>query len=124
MKANVHRVARNEFDTTFMLTFISNVCNIHVYSSMGGDSMITKYIDSAMRRAIYEKLEDGTYWGEIPLCPGTNACKPTLLECQDELRSVLEDWILLSLQDGDVLPVIDGIDLNRRHQDEPEVVSV
>ncbi|MFQ6093368.1 MAG: type II toxin-antitoxin system HicB family antitoxin [bacterium] len=86
--------------------------------------MLTEYLDKAMRRAVYEKLKDGTYWGEIPVCPGTNACKPTLLECQEELRSVLEDWILLSLQDGDELPVIDGIDLNRKPKDEPEVVPV
>ncbi|UCE18870.1 MAG: type II toxin-antitoxin system HicB family antitoxin [Gemmatimonadota bacterium] len=86
--------------------------------------MLTEYINKVMKRAVYEKLEDGTYWGEIPVCPGTNACKPTLIECQEELRSVLEDWILLSLQDGDELPVIDGIDLNRKPRDEREVVSV
>ena len=86
--------------------------------------MLTEYINRVMKRAVYEKLEDGTYWGEIPVCPGTNSCKPTLLECQEELRSVLEDWILLSLQDGDELPVIDGIDLNRKPRDEREVVSV
>ena len=86
--------------------------------------MLTEYIVRVMSKAIYERLEDGTYWGEIPLCPGTNACKPTLLECQEELRSVLEDWILLSLQDGDELPVIDSIDLNRKKEYEPEMVSV
>ena len=86
--------------------------------------MLTEYIKKSMKHAVYENLEDGTYWGEIPVFPGTNACKPTLLECQEELRSVLEDWILLSLQDGDELPVIDGIDLNRRPKDEREVVSV
>ncbi|MCK4488138.1 MAG: type II toxin-antitoxin system HicB family antitoxin [Desulfobacterales bacterium] len=86
--------------------------------------MISAYIERAMSKAIYEKLEDGSYWGEIPQCPGTNACKPTLRECQEELRSVLEDWILLSFQDGDELPVIDGIDLNKRALDERKIASL
>lgn len=77
-----------------------------------------------MGKAIYEKLEDGTYWGEIPECPRTNACKSTLKECRKELRSVLEDWILLSLHDGDELPVIDGIDLNKRSLDGRKVASL
>ena len=78
--------------------------------------MITDYIEKAMEKAVYEKLEDGTYWGEIPICPGTNACKPTLAECQKELREVLEEWILISLQDGDELPIIEGINLNRKKE--------
>jgi hypothetical protein len=28
--------------------------------------MLTKYIEAAMRRAGYEKIEDGTYFGTIP----------------------------------------------------------
>lgn len=86
--------------------------------------MISNYIEKAMGKAIYEKLEDGSYWGEIPECPGTNACKSTLNECQEELRSVLEGWILLSLHDNDELPVIDGIDLNNRGPDERKVASL
>ena len=37
----------------------------------------------------------------------------TLRECEDELRSTLEDWILLGLKLGHSLPVIDNIDLNK-----------
>ena len=33
--------------------------------------MLTIYIHKAMSKAAYEKLEDGTYSGEIPDCPGT-----------------------------------------------------
>lgn len=32
----------------------------------------------------------------------------------EELRSTLEDWLLLGLQLGHELPVIDGLDLNRK----------
>jgi len=39
-----------------------------------------------------------------------------LRQCERELRSVLEDWILLGLRLGHRLPKLAGIDLNRgRH---------
>jgi predicted RNase H-like HicB family nuclease len=75
--------------------------------------MLTRYIEEAMKQAVYEKLEDGTYWGEIPICPGTNAHAKILSTCQGELREVVEEWILQNLQDGVPLPVIAEIDLNR-----------
>jgi hypothetical protein len=38
----------------------------------------------------------------------------TLEECREELQSTLEDWLLLGLQLGHRLPVIEGINLNRK----------
>jgi len=32
--------------------------------------------------------------------------------CRDVLREVLEEWLILKLRDGDLLPKIGGIDLN------------
>ena len=75
--------------------------------------MLTEYIRKAMGRAVYEKLEDGTYSGEIPECPGTIAFGRTLQECQAELQSVLEGWLLVKIRHGDSLPVIGGLDLNK-----------
>lgn len=74
--------------------------------------MLSEYIEKAMEKAVYEILEDGTHAGEIPDCSGTIAFGKTLAECQKELRSVLEDWILIGLRHGHELPVIEGIDLN------------
>jgi hypothetical protein len=37
----------------------------------------------------------------------------TLRECEEELRSTLEDWILVGLKLKHPLPVIADIDLNR-----------
>jgi hypothetical protein len=37
----------------------------------------------------------------------------TLKGCQEELRSTLEDWVLLGLKLGHRLPVLAGIDLNK-----------
>lgn len=75
---------------------------------------LTGYIESAMAQATYDKLEDGTYGGRIPACTGVVAFGTTLRECEDELRSTLEDWILVGLKLGHPLPVIARIDLNKR----------
>ena len=74
--------------------------------------MLTAYIRAAMKRVQYEKLEDGSYYGEIPGFQGVWGNAPSLEACRDELQEVLEDWILLGLRLGHPLPVVDGIDLN------------
>lgn len=66
-----------------------------------------------MSKAVYEKLKDGTYSGEIPECRGTIAFGQTLHDCQVELQSVLKGWLLVKIRHGDDLPVIEGIDLNK-----------
>ena len=82
-------------------------------------SMLTRYIEEAMKQALYEKLDDGTYWGEIPICPGTNGHAHTLSECQQELREVVEEWVLQNLHDDVPLPVIAGLDLNKHEVHAP-----
>ena len=74
--------------------------------------MLLEYVEKAMSRAVYEKLEDGTYSGSIPDCPGTVAFADTLYRCQQELRSVLEGWLIVKIRHGDALPIIGGVDLN------------
>jgi predicted RNase H-like HicB family nuclease len=75
--------------------------------------MLTEYVERAMSKAVYQKLEDGTYCGKIPECSGIIAFGETLYQCQSELRAVLEGWLLVKIRHGDHLPVIDGLDLNR-----------
>ena len=75
--------------------------------------VLTDYIEQAMSLAVYDKLEDGTFAGKIPPCKGVIAFGSTLRECEEELHSTLEDWILVGLKLGHPLPVIGGIDLNR-----------
>lgn len=74
--------------------------------------ILTEYVDP-MALAEYDKLEDGTFSGRIPACQGVVAFGATLRQCQDELRSTLEDWIFVGLKLGHSLPVIAGIDLNQ-----------
>ena len=72
-----------------------------------------------MALAVYDKLEDGSFSGRIPECKGVITFGATLRECEEELRSVLEDWIVLGLKMGHDLPVISGIDLNEEPVCEP-----
>jgi predicted RNase H-like HicB family nuclease len=76
--------------------------------------VLTDYLNRAMARAIYDKLEDGSFSGTLPPCAGVVAFGGTLRECEDELRSTLEDWVLVGLKLGHSLPIIDGIDLNKK----------
>jgi len=48
--------------------------------------MLIEYVNKAMSKAAYEKLEDGSYSGKIPQCPGVIAFGETLYQCQEELR--------------------------------------
>jgi predicted RNase H-like HicB family nuclease len=76
--------------------------------------MIVRYLEAALDKASYEELEDGTFSGRIALCPGVIAFAKTKRGCQIELRSVLQDWVVLGSQLNDPLPVIDGIDLSKK----------
>jgi len=74
---------------------------------------LTAYIEAALEMACYDKLEDGSFSGEIPKLKGVIAFGKSLRECEQGLRSTLEDWILVGLRLGHKLPVIAGIDLNK-----------
>ena len=71
--------------------------------------VLTSYIRAAMREARYEIVEDdGSFFGEIPAIPGVWANAPTLEACREELESVLEGWLLLSIADHSPIPDIAG----------------
>ncbi len=83
--------------------------------------ILTEYVNQLMAQAVYDKLEDGPFAGRIPPCKGVVAFGATLHECEEELRSTLEDWILVGLKLGHPLPVIAEIDLNKEPTYEPVV---
>ncbi len=74
---------------------------------------LTAFIEAGMELARYEKLEDGSYGGEIPELEGVIAFGTSLRECQIDLRSTLEDWIFVGFHWGHRFPVIADIDLNK-----------
>lgn len=73
--------------------------------------MLGEYIEKAMQHAQYERLEDGTYFGDIPGFEGLWASGKSREECSRELREVLEEWILLNIADHTPLPEVDGLRL-------------
>ena len=74
--------------------------------------MLTEYIQAAMRKARYEFLQnDERYYGEISGFEGVYASNKNLEDCREELRQVLEDWLLLSIHKNLPVPVIDNISL-------------
>jgi len=77
--------------------------------------MVSEYVNAALHKARYEILpEDGSYYGEIPGFDGVYANTRTLEACREELREVLEEWILVRVARGLTLPVVDGHELTIR----------
>lgn len=86
---------------------------------MAKQFILSEYVQRAMEEAVYDKLDDGTYSARIPRCPGVIAFAGSLSACEEELRSTLEEWILLGLKLRHPLPVIGSIDLNKEPAREP-----
>ncbi|MEK7102124.1 MAG: type II toxin-antitoxin system HicB family antitoxin [Patescibacteria group bacterium] len=63
--------------------------------------MLTKFIDKKLKEARYKLLKDGTYFGEIPGLKGVWANAKNLENCREELRGILEGWLLLKVQSGE-----------------------
>jgi predicted RNase H-like HicB family nuclease len=62
-----------------------------------------------MERPEHEIVEDdGSFYGDIPAIPGVWANAKTLKTCREELESVLEGWVLVSIADHSAIPDIDG----------------
>ena len=68
--------------------------------------MIIEYIQKALEEAEYKKLDDGTWFAEIPNFQGVWANGTSVEECRKELMGVLEEWLIMKIHDGDKLPVI------------------
>ncbi|MBW2642337.1 MAG: type II toxin-antitoxin system HicB family antitoxin [Deltaproteobacteria bacterium] len=67
--------------------------------------MLIEYINKAMSKATYDKLDESSFSGKIPQCPGVIAFGKTLYQCQQELRSSLEGWLIVKIRYGDTLLV-------------------
>jgi len=65
--------------------------------------MLTEYINKAMSKAVYDKLDDDSFSGRISECSGVVAFGRTLFQCQKELRSSLEGWLIVKIRHGDDL---------------------
>ena len=73
--------------------------------------MLLEYTQKALEKAQYKKLDDGTWFAEIPRFEGVWANANTVEECRTELLEVLEEWLILKLRDNDPIPEIEGVSL-------------
>lgn len=75
--------------------------------------IIEMYAMTAARHAETERLEDGSWYAEIPNFPGVWAQGDSEEEAIRGIEAVALDWTLLKIQDKDRdLPIVDEIDLN------------
>jgi hypothetical protein len=80
---------------------------------MTSSAAVEDYVDAAVRHAVSETLEDCTIAATIPEIFGVVGLGVNEEECLVNLRERVEDWVRLRLSSGQLLPVLDGIDLNR-----------
>jgi len=66
--------------------------------------MIRQYVEQALRMARYDKLEDGTFCGEVPRLRGVLASGGTLEACREQLAEVVEEWVLVRVAKGLAVP--------------------
>jgi len=81
--------------------------------------VLFEYIQVALENAEYKKLEDGTWFAEIPRFKGVWANSKTVEGCRKELSEVLEEWVILKLRDRDPIPKVKGIKISIK-----EIVAV
>ena len=71
--------------------------------------MIRQYVEKALGAARYDKLEDGTFYGEVPRLRGVLAPGETLEECRNQLAEVVEEWVLVRVARGLAVPPLGKI---------------
>jgi predicted RNase H-like HicB family nuclease len=73
--------------------------------------MLAQYMEKVLERAEYKRLDDGTWFADIPGFNGVWANALTVEACRRELLEVLEEWLLLKLRDQDPIPAVEGIEI-------------
>ncbi len=76
--------------------------------------MFTQYVEQIMNLlAKYELIKDKEpYYGEIKGFDGVWAQAKTLKECEQCLREVLEEWLIIKIRKGKFLPTTRKYNLN------------
>lgn len=76
--------------------------------------MLIEYIQKALEKAQYKKLDNGTWFAEIPGFEGVWANADNVEKCRHELKEVLEEWLVLKIRDKDPIPKIEGAEIRVR----------
>lgn len=74
--------------------------------------MLTEYIDESLRRANYEIIDDDEpFYGEVKELKGVWATGKSLEQCRDNLKEVVEGWILISLKKDLPIPKLGDFEI-------------
>lgn len=74
--------------------------------------MISEYIEQALKVAHYEMIEDNEpFYGEVKELPGVYATGKTLEDCRNNLKEVIEGWIIVSIKKGLPIPKIGNCEI-------------
>lgn len=74
--------------------------------------MLTEYIDEALKIARYEIIDDEEpYYGEITELNGVWATGKTLEECRNNLKEVIEGWLLIGIKKGLPIPKLGDVEI-------------
>ncbi len=77
--------------------------------------MLVKYLQTSLQHAHYEILEeDKSFYGEIPGFQGVYANANSLEDCREQLKEVLEEWVLFRIYKNLILPQIEGVEIKIR----------
>lgn len=74
---------------------------------------LNSYVEEVLKKARYEYGEATDSWcASVDILPGAYAQADTLEEARNQLAEVIEEYILVSIADGDDLPIIDNLDFS------------
>jgi len=85
--------------------------------------MLVEYIEEALKRAHYEIIDDEEpYYGEVKELKGVWATGKTLEECRQNLKEVIEGWILVSVKKRLKIPELGSVSIKEIEDVEKEAV--
>jgi len=75
---------------------------------------LSHYVEAALKRAEYERDENGVVIAQVPGASGFFAQGDSFEEARENLREVIEGNILLALQLGLDIPVIEEVTIEEQ----------
>lgn len=70
--------------------------------------VLSEYVQTALKLAEYDTLEDGSYVATVEGLQGAIAIGDSIEECRRDLIEVIEGRILLRLRFGAIIPMINA----------------
>jgi len=77
--------------------------------------MILAYVEQALKRADYAKLEDGAYVAEVEGLRGVIGTGSSLEACRANLAEVVEEWVLVRVSRGLAVPTLGDVTVEIKH---------